>query len=273
MLISEYDKDWLTHLDAQWQNIADSDSQLYLLMDGVFIPGLHRSFHQLSPSLLFEARPGCTDETRDVSPFVIPYGRNSTNQLISKLGQCSGWPMISAIVSSETQTQIAERLAAWCVVEVDKQWFNFRFPDTRLLPRIFSVLTLEQRQQIAGPATHWSFMGRNGVWQELQLDPSARAIAVVPPILSEKQFADLVADSETDEMITMLQDRGHVTGGDPFHRYTIISMALEVSQFSALSIGDKVDWCESCVVDGLAESAEKMKSRFSDWLSTRVGLV
>jgi hypothetical protein len=67
------------------------------------------------------------------------------------LDKCSGWPMMCAIETPESQAELAARLAAWCVVEVDDQRFNFRFPDTRRLPAIFDALTPTQRAEFAGP--------------------------------------------------------------------------------------------------------------------------
>jgi hypothetical protein len=58
--------------------------------------------------------------------------------------------MVSAIVTLETFVELVDRLAAWCVVEVDDQYFNFRFPDTRRLPDILGVLKPEQIGALLG---------------------------------------------------------------------------------------------------------------------------
>jgi hypothetical protein len=240
-----------------------------LLIDGVFVPGLHRKLHQLSPTLLFESLPGCNDETRDVSPFLVPYAKSASN-LALRLKQCNGWPMLSAIETSESQSELAERLAAWCIVEVDGQRFNFRFPDTRRLPDIFSVLTDAQKSQMAGPARRWSFIARDGTWRELSVASVASAIADRPAVLDERQFAELVADSEADEVLTMLRDRGYVIESDPYLHHSIVSQALGAARNSALDVGAKLDWCERCVGDGELMATEQAAARFSSWLADSV---
>lgn len=269
MLISAYPKDWMKHLDVLALNATQSDTVIYLLIDGVFLPGLHRKLHQLSPTLLFESLPGCNDETRDVSPFLIPY-KTAAPHLARTLDQCNGWPMVSVMETSETQAELAKRLAAWCIVEVDGQRFNFRFPDTRRLPTIFSVLTPEQKSQMTGPAKRWSFIARDGSWQELPVAPMASATAGRPTMLNEQQFAELVADSEPDEMLALLQDRGYVIDSDPHLYYSIVAQALRVARNNALSAGAKLDWCERCVGDGELMTTDQGAARFASWLAVSV---
>ncbi|HEX9173338.1 MAG TPA: DUF4123 domain-containing protein, partial [Telluria sp.] len=134
MLIDTYDERWLELLNTLAPGEAGASST-YLLIDGVFVPGLYRLVSAALPSpqaptLLFESLPCCSDKTRDVSPFIVPY-QSSNIRLQRLLERCSGWPMMSAIETAESQAELTARLAAWCVVEVGEQRFNFRFPDTR----------------------------------------------------------------------------------------------------------------------------------------------
>ncbi|PWF47961.1 DUF4123 domain-containing protein, partial [Massilia glaciei] len=136
MFIELFDGAWLERLHKQAAGLSQG-ANLYLLIDGVFVPGLYRKIRSTMErtdalSLLFEALPGCTDATRDVSPFLISF-RTATGLLKKVLAKCSGWPMVSAIETPETLAGLANRLAAWCIVENDNQRFNFRFPDTRRL--------------------------------------------------------------------------------------------------------------------------------------------
>jgi hypothetical protein len=263
MLISPYTNDWLKHLDAMSLNAADFGTNIYLLLDGVFVPKLHRKMAELSPALLFESLPGCNDETRDVSPFLIPYEKNSPH-FARYLAQCSGWPMVSVIETSENKSELAERLAAWCVIEADGQRFNFRFPDTRRLPTIFSVLTQEQKSQMAGPAKRWSFVGRDGTWQDLPVVPTVCSV-VDRPALDERQFAKLVGDSESDEMLTMLVDRGYDIVSEPYLYYEIVSRALGAAQNRLLDAWAKLDWCEYCVREGKLTTTEQIAANFATW--------
>src|SRR5665647_300575 len=100
MLIDPYCERWLDRLNTPNDALPGVEST-YLLIDGVFVPGLHRLLDAALPSsqataLLFETLPSCSDETRDVSPFLLPY-RPSHTRVQTLLGRCSGWPMVSAI--------------------------------------------------------------------------------------------------------------------------------------------------------------------------------
>jgi hypothetical protein len=217
-----------------------------------------------APRLLFEELPGCNDKTRDVSPFLVRY--HGTNPALNALlGKCSGFPMVSAIETIESQPELAARLAAWSVVQVDGQHFNFRFPDTRRLQGIFDALTSKQRSEFAGPATRWSYVDRSGVWQELPVNGMPGPIAAQPE-LDDQQFAVLVADSEADEVIAMLQYRGHVTGQHS-RCYSSVSRALKIARRSALDLTSKVSWCERCLLDGLDEGDTQAAMQLAQWAS------
>jgi hypothetical protein len=171
--------------------------------------------------------------------------------------------MISAIETIESQPELAARLAAWSVVQVDGQHFNFRFPDTRRLRGIFDTLTSRQRSELAGPATRWSYVDRSGVWQELPVPVSAGPIAT-QPALDDQQFAALVRDSEVDEVIAMLQYRGHVAEQHS-QCYSTLTRALKIARKSTLDSTSQVNWCERCLLDGLDEDETLAERQFSQW--------
>lgn len=115
MLIDPFMPDWQDHLGHQ-QPDATKDLQLFLLIDGAFLPDFYRAVRKALPDnvkmlLLFESLPGCTDKTRAVSPFLVPYSTTSP-ALRRVLNQCSGWPMVSAIETTENLEQLAKRLSA-----------------------------------------------------------------------------------------------------------------------------------------------------------------
>lgn len=259
MLVDPYDVYWLDRLtDAT-----------YLLIDGAFVPGLHRRIKAVmpladAPSLLFEGLPSCSDGTRDVSPFLVRY-QPSNSRLRTLLESCSGWPMICAIETAENQAELTERLAAWCVVEVDDQRFNFRFPDNRRLPAIFGALSVEQRAAFAGPATRWSFIDRSGKWQELAMPGTPCAIAYRPR-LDDHQFSKMVSDSEADEIIAILAYRGYRFGLHS-HDFATVSLALRVSRTSGMNTASKVAWCESCLTDGPSRDADHLAARLPQWIA------
>lgn len=221
-------------------------AQLCLLIDGVFVPGLFRQLAGHTPVLLFASLPGCSEDAKDASPFVVRYDPASA-ALARALKRCSGWPMLSAIVTHDTADTLARRLAAWCVVEVDGQRFNFRFPDTRRLPAILATLTGAQRAEMLGHAVSWRHVGRDGSWQELPWVPAGEAPITEKAALDAIQFARLVSASEPDEMWVQLQDRGVRCTLAPSKRHALLTNALEVARRSAIDHPDLVRWCSACM--------------------------
>lgn len=269
MLVDPYDEDWLDRLDVR-DGGKTAIGTIYLLIDGVFVPGLHRRIAAVmasadAPSLLFEALPSCSDRTRDVSPFLVRH-QPSNSRLQTLLGECSGWPMVCAIETAENQAELTERLAAWCVVEVDDQRFNFRFPDTRRLQAIFCALTAEQRAAFAGPATRWSYIDRSGSWQELAM-PSAPCPIADRPRLDDRQFAQLVNNSEADEVISILANRGYASGSHS-QDHAAVSLALRISRTAGMDTVSKVAWCESCLLDEHGRDADHLSSLLPQWMAT-----
>jgi hypothetical protein len=241
MLIDAFSEDWL---DVLYQRAAELPvaRKMYLLLDGAFVPGLHRRLHVERKAILFAALRGCTDEVRDVSPFLAPFSPDE-KVLKSLLSRSNRWPMVSVIATPELLEQLTDRLAAWCVVEADGQRFNFRFPDTRRLPAIFGTLSPVQRAQIAGPATSWSFIGRDGRWCELELDGCDMDIAA-EPVLDQRQFAHLVADSRVDEVLVLLNDRGAQVFRHPSRSHALLMAALRAAHMEQLPDDALLDWCE-----------------------------
>ena len=256
MLIAPYAEGWRTHLDILAREAAQEQARLYLLLDGVFLPGMHRTLAALSPALLFDALPGCTDATRDVSPLLLAYSAAfSVASEAPWLARCSGWPMLCAIATRESQAELAARLAAWCIIEADGQRFNFRFPDTRRLPAIHAALTPEQQAQLAGPAVSWSYIARDGHWRQLPVPLRDCAHAERPVALSAQQFASLIHDSEVDEILTMLYERGHDHSQDRHGAYLQVAQALAAIAGEPLDTYDKADWCERWLRRGASAEA------------------
>ena len=258
MLIDRFTPDWQDRLIKQKLEIADG-GRLFLLIDGAFLPDFYREVQLALPgtesvSLLFEQLPACSDKTLSVSPFLVPCtSMSSSFQRV--LGKCSGWPMVSAIETTEAISDLAKRLAAWCIVEAGDQRFNFRFPDTRRLPGIFDALSPSQRGALAGPALRWSYIGRDGVWNDLALPVMALAVAE-RPTLDDMQFSAMVGDSEVDETIVLLQDRGPLPERLHAETCSIVSEARRVAALCKFDQDLYVDWCEHCLYHavGLAET-------------------
>lgn len=265
MLIDPFHPGWLHELTRSHADIPP-EAQLLLLIDGAFVPGLFRKLGEYSqPVLLFESLPGCSEDTRDVSPFVVLFDPDN-RALVRVLDACNGWPMVSAVATFENAAQLAVRLAAWCIVEVDGQRFNFRFPDTRRLPGIFDALTRQQRAEFVGGALAWHYIGRDGVWHRLPLEGGAVDVPVSEKAaLDDDQFGRLVADSEADGMWLRLQDRGLVSPLLPSQRHTLLAHALLLAEAEGLDEMLRLRWCSDYIRAPDARDAQTMQGRFAAW--------
>jgi hypothetical protein len=269
MLIDEFADGWLAQLDQRAGELEPGWG-FYLLLDGVFAPGLHRRFSAMpdggAVALLFETLPGCSDAVRDSSPFVVRYLPGSS-AMQGVLARCSGSPMVSAIETCEPLDELAARLAAWCVVENDGQRFNFRFPDTRRLPGILHALDARQRGELAGPARRWHYVDRAGRWQALELAGVPYPPQERPQRLEDRQFGAMVADSEADEMLVRLADRGVQHQGAQSVAHAVVSQALAAADASRLDAGLRVDWCVDCVRRGVLQDEAAAMAALDVWRS------
>jgi hypothetical protein len=240
MYIDAYDDTWFDDLGERLVGLP-SGQGLYLLIDGAFVPGLHRQVKLERKAFLFESLPGCNASTKDVSPFLVPF-EGTDKQMRALLERCERWPMVSLIGTTEPMEALARRLAAWCIVEADGQRFNFRFADTRRLPAIFRTLNARQRAALAGPALRWSYVTRSGGWGELALEAGASGIATDPE-LDPHQFAALVDDSRIDEFLVLLRDRGQDVYRRPSRSHVLLAEALTAAG-DGLDERELLGWCE-----------------------------
>jgi hypothetical protein len=240
MLIDSFNESFFQQLDMRAVELAASNT-LYLLIDGAFVPGLHRMLAMESKSLLFASRPGCNDETADCSPFLTQYVPHDKRMRLF-LSRCSGWPMVSLIETCESLVQLSNRLSIWCVVEADGQRFNFRFADTRRLPSIVRTLDAAQRAQFAGPATRYSYVDRTGNLNELDV-PRSTTEPAAGPVLNDRQFASLVDDSQADELLLLLGDRGYKVNNRPSVGHARMTAAIQIAVSSELDESDVLSWC------------------------------
>lgn len=279
MLIDPFDHGWLRQLYA----FPTSGLHTHLLLDGAFVPGLHHEVRRCSTdggtiNLLFEELPGCNDEVRDASPFLVTCAaRNPAMDLA--LTKCEGLPMVHAISSAESTVGLATRLARWCAIEADHQRFNFRFPDTRRLPGIFAALSREQRSSLIGPMSHWRYIARNGSWAELDLSSIERGVKPERELfesgcllLSPEQFAVMVDDGDADSTLLLLGDRGLSWPLSQSEAHARVDGALAVARRASLEEFLQLDWCEACLGDASLLDAARQPDAIRLWRqSTNAG--
>jgi hypothetical protein len=270
MFIDSYQNDWLDVL-AEHDAALDDGAALYLLADGVFVPGMYLEMRAAlggeAVTLLFESLPGCSAAVRAVSPFLFRYVAGAAN-LRALLAKCSGWPMLCAISTQETLAELTTRLSAWRVIYADGQRFNFRFPDTRRLPGIFAALTVEQQGQLAGPATHWSYMARNGTWSELPLLAPSMPAPTDYPELNAPQFGRMVSDSEADNILSNLSVQGRLPVLRASQLHLTVTRALRLADVTGLPPVHRSDWCEACLADTGVLDDVAMTNKMQYWQTT-----
>ncbi|KFI06709.1 DUF4123 domain-containing protein [Massilia sp. BSC265] len=268
MLTDPFADDWLDALHQRFRKRPDAHA-LHVLVDGAFVPGLHRRIAAGRKALLFEGLPASGPGTLDVSPFILPFDPGD-RALLTVLDRCRGWSMVSVIETPEPWRDLAARLAAWCIIEADGQRFNFRFADTRRLPAILNTLAPAQRGQLTGPAVSWSHIGRDGSWRTIALDASGEAIATEPQ-LDDARFAALVEDSRADEVLARLADHPELGTYRPSQAHALISSALAPALKAGMGDVELVDWCGwllgHCRRNELADIARSFTAWKADALS------
>jgi len=262
MLIAPFMAGWMDELCARAQALA-AGQRLHLLIDGAFVPGLHRGIHPDRKVMLFAALPGCSDEVLDLSSFLMPFDPDDpcARRILQR---CSGWPMVSVIQTHEDLKRLAARMAAWTVVEADGQRFHLRFADTRRIPAIVQALEPGQRAQFLGPATSWACITRSGVWQEIRLDGADTDIAASPS-LDARQFGLLIEDSRIDEMLALFMQRHPGPSMPALQRYDVLLLALQVAKKEGLTEPAMLDWCEFAWREDKAKTGSTLASRFAQW--------
>jgi len=245
---------WWAHL-IELHEARREGEQVHVLIDSAFRPGLHRALNRVGANVacLFDGNPGDPEALREVSPLLWtldPLQKGAQ----ALLAECSGAPMLSAIVSTEPLNALAARLHPWCVVQVDGQWFNCRFPDARRLPGIYAALTPAQRGHMTGPATAWHLMGRDGRWVALDVLPQLLpALAEVQ--LDEVQFGQIMDDAATDEILFKFMMQGQHQGMRHSVLHAQVAQALRVARGNQLDEGQHLAWCSHCL-DQLTEHTE-----------------
>jgi hypothetical protein len=233
--------------------VTGSETNTLLLLDCAFFPGLWQRLVQMAPEqracvALFDGLPGCDEAALAVSPMLVDF-RTSDPGLRRVLFECDRRPMVTLIRTVDTVPQLAARLRHWCVVDADGTLFNFRFPDTRRLPAIARTLTAAQRAQLLGPAYSWHCINRFGRWESLPMAPEVEA-SDEAPALTASQFSALVADSEPDEILAVLEPDFAELARDalPSWRFLQAQQALAAADARGVrDISERIAWVGSAL--------------------------
>ncbi|CDG84818.1 DUF4123 domain-containing protein [Janthinobacterium agaricidamnosum] len=209
MNINSYPPDWYVSLDRQLQALQHEfpDAHIYALVDGVFdetcYPLLKRAANlpsNLPYIALFAQTSGADEETLGLSPLLVQFADAGSVTWKLLLKKTDGHPSLSLIVTPESLAQLAARLLPWCMVDADGHTLLLSFADTRILPELCKILTVQQLSQLCGPACHWQYVRRTGEWDVLAL-PVAALPAAGQVSLDARQCARLMTVSEADGIL------------------------------------------------------------------------
>lgn len=271
--IDAWCSNWSDHLTDLFRQRRDNE-YIHLLVDTAFLPNWHKRIDTgRAWCALFDEQSG-DSELLSVSPVVVTFTPDD-HRLLSALGALSGAPALSAVVTPEPLAAWARRLAPWCVVEIDGQWFNCRFPDTRRLPGIWAALSQSQRASLAGPATAWAYIGRDGTWHTLRALPMAESPSMNEVSLTTGQFSRILADAEVDTLLFRCLTQGRHQQFSHAQRHAHVALALEVAQSVGLPEPDHWPWVDHWLSergDALADDAtrELAQTILNQWMHHKV---
>lgn len=85
--------------------------------------------------------------------------------------------------------------------------------------------------------------------------------------LTAAQFAALVNDSDTDGILTILDDRGYPWTHQHSVNHATVAQALKVFADLVEDEPTKVDWCEACLSDAQLLHAGRPVENLQRWLA------
>jgi hypothetical protein len=114
----------------------------------------------------------------------------------------------------------------------------------------------------------WSYIDRTGAWTEIPMLPTAGDVAD-EPTLDDQQFAAMVRDSEVDETIVLLRDRGPLPGQLLSDIYANVQAALRVAVLAKLAQNLHLDWCIHCLHNAVPSGEKDGINSALAWRETR----
>ncbi|PWF48674.1 hypothetical protein [Massilia glaciei] len=87
--------------------------------------------------------------------------------------------------------------------------------------------------------------------------------------MNDEQFVTLIGDSETDETIMLLSERGHKVYESPMKNYSLVALAIRAAAHRNLDPVMLLDWCESCLLGEQALYETEASTLLSNWQKER----
>lgn len=209
MSMNAFPSNWKALLSIQLEKLRHQfpDAYIYALVDGVFDESCYlllKRTKRLRYEALFVHTPGANEETLSISPLLIEFDTAARFIWEKLLEKTNTHPALSLIVTPEPLSQLAARLASWCIIDAAGFTVALSFADTRILPQLFNIMTVQQSGEFCGPACHWQYITRTGDWDDLILPVDALPPALAVS-LSERQCSQLMSAAEADGILFQLR--------------------------------------------------------------------
>jgi hypothetical protein len=247
-LIDRHQPGWLDSFQDQVANLWEKwpEANVFALLDCVFADQCHVAIkkHRLPSRSLYDLSNDPSPVLQAVSPTLVPLTTANIPAWREVLRLTDGMPMLSMIATPESIDALAQRLHPWCIVNADGEHYVFRFPDTRRLPGVVGVMTPRQHGAFFGPAHAWHHRTRSAQWAELPL-PEASFSPVDAVKLNAEQFAQLIADSEADTIISHLHtyEPALIQPYHPALAHDLIAQGLKRADHYGIEDRDRIEWC------------------------------
>ena len=271
MAINHYPAAFLDDMHASFDHLSTAHPpvRIYALIEGVHnetcYPLLKRSEH-LPFQALYANTASADEETLALSPLLVEYRTDARREWDTLLRKNDGKPALSIIETNESLTELASRLAPWCVVDAAGYALALSFADTRILPELFRILKPEQRAALCGPMLEWRYVGRDAQWASLPL-PGTDVPAADKVILDEQQCAWLTDASEADNVLFQLRSvsSSAVDCHSPARAHTLVRHWLACADHAHIhSASDRRHLCEW----GLSRPGMEAQPRMTEWLQS-----
>ncbi|NWO55500.1 DUF4123 domain-containing protein [Chromohalobacter israelensis] len=260
-LIDHYSAEWVSETQAMIEGWLAQEPQpyVYFLLDASF---RHETMLALIRELwpegrwrsLYQDAANTGERILAVSPLLLAIDEDSLERLEAIAQETSGQPMLSLIVSDEPLDALWQRLAAFRIVTVQETRYVLRLADTRRLPQIAEMLTQAQRAQLTSRMSVWRYIGRDGDWHSLAIDPASSAPPNTMTLLrlDERQTRILLDMNRIDALIDGL--RRHEPAlydafSTPSQRYAWVEETLFHATESVESYPQQIACCRRAASD------------------------
>lgn len=186
-------------------------SHVWFLLDGVMLDEGERAVlsRKAAHKQRILTKTKYTADDDDDGPWIMqaPDSQPERTKWLERLVKaCDGLPVLSIVETEHSQEFLEEAFAALVIATTnDRQRFYCRFADTRVIPSLAQSLSKRQITAITSTIQRWHHVNRFGILEQaLCAEKDQPVVAPVPLALNTQQFAQMLEDSEPDNIFGLL---------------------------------------------------------------------